>query len=62
MESMYYPSSSSSSSSAGGIIGRDGSLSESSSLLEIVALDLYRPACSDCRCDVYKKNSKNFFD
>jgi len=54
-------SSSSSWSSAGGIIGRDGSLSESSSLLEIVALDLYRPAGSDCRCDVYKKKEIQTF-
>jgi hypothetical protein len=58
---IIYPSlssSSSSSSSAGGITGRDGSVSDSSSLLEIVAFDLYLPAGSDCRCDVYIKQYK----
>ena len=44
-------SSSSSSSSAGGITGRDGSLSDSSSLLEMVSLDLYFPVDFDERCE-----------
>ncbi len=52
---------SSSWSSAGGIVGRDGSLSDSSSLLEIVAFDLYRPAGSDCRWDVYTNNRNTTF-
>ncbi len=54
-------SSSSSWSSAGGMVGRDGSLSDSSSLLEIVAFDLYRPAGSDCRWDVYTNNRNKTF-
>ena len=45
------PCSSSSSSSAAAITGRDGSLSESSSLLEMVSLDLYFPADFDERCE-----------
>jgi hypothetical protein len=49
---LYPSSSSSSSSSAGGITGRDGSVSESSSLLEIVSLDLYFPADFDGREEV----------
>jgi hypothetical protein len=43
------------------MVGRDGSLSDSSSLLEIVAFDLYRPAGSDCRWDVYTNNRNKTF-